>query len=146
MARSKEVFVYGRRFCKVEASVETSVITRDTIICPDFSLIANSAADVKLIGHFNSLAVNGSSGCDIILEGETDYLNITANSASDIYGFDLIAKKCDVLASSVSDVRVKVIEDAHFNASSAANIIDKGSPPILDTRTSSMGDIRKARF
>jgi len=146
IARSKEVRVYGNQFCKIETSTKASVMSSDTIVCDEFSLSACTGADARIIGHFNSLMVNGSSGCDIFLEGKADYLNITANSASDIYGFDFSAKKGDVFASSASDVRITILGDAHFDASSAADIIYRGNPSIIDSRSSSMGEIRQSKF
>jgi len=146
IARSKEVIVYGHQICQVEASAKTSVMTRDTIQCDEFTLITSSGADVKLIGRFKSCTVNSSSGSSIYLEGKTDYLNINASSASDIFGYDLQARRGDILASSASDVRITILDDAHFNASSASDIIYKGTPSVLDSRSSSLGEIRQARF
>ena len=80
------------------------------------------------------------------MEGKTDYLNVNANSVADIYRFDFSAKNSDILATSASDVRVTIKDEAHFNVSSAADIIYKGSPAIINSKTSSLGEVRKARF
>ena len=146
MARSKEVWVYGNHICNVEASAKATVTTRDTIVCDDFSLMAGSGAEVKMLGHFGSFLVNGSSGCDIFMEGKADDLNITASSIADIYGFDFKATRAVILASSAADVRIRIVEDAHLDASSAADIVYAGYPKIIDSRTSSLGDIRKSKF
>ena len=146
LARSKEVWVYGNRICNVEAQAKATVTIRDTLVCDDFSLMVSSGAEVKMLGNFRSLRVNGNSGCDIFLEGKSDYLNITASSAADIFGFDFKATRADILASSAADVRIRILENAHLDASSAADIVYAGNPKIIDSRTTSLGDIRKSKF
>ena len=80
------------------------------------------------------------------MAGSAEFLSINASSASDIFAFDLIAKECDVIASSAADVRVSIEESARFEASSAADIRYWGDPGILSSSESSMGDIRRVKF
>lgn len=145
IARAKEVEVYGSMFSEVEATTKASITNRDTLHSNEFSIITNSGANVKINGIFNSVVVNAGSGSDIFLEGKTDFLSIDANSAADIYGFDFLAKSVDVDANSASDVRITVLDEAHLSVSSAADITYKGKPPILDSRSTSLGDIRHTR-
>ena len=146
IARSKEVIVYGRTINKVEASLRATVITRDTISCDDFILNTSSGTDAKISGHFKSCTVNSRSGSSVNLEGKTDYLNINASSASDIFGYNFEAIRADVIASSASNVQISILGEAHLNASSAADIKYKGVPRLMDSKSSSLGEIRQARF
>lgn len=146
IARSKEVWVYGNRIGNIEVSSKATLVIRDTIECDNFSLMASGGAEAKVLGRFGSLLVNGSSGCDIFLEGKSDYLNITASSAADIYGFGFTVKRADILASSAADVRIRVLENGRFDASSAADIVYTGDPKIIDSRATSLGDIRRSKY
>jgi hypothetical protein len=146
IARSKEVMVYGPAVCHIEASARASVMTKDSVRCNEFTLSTTSGSEAKVSGHFNTLTITSRSGSTIYLEGKTDYLNVNASSASDIFGYTFTATRADVIASSASDVRVAILKEGHLNASSAASIIYKGSPSLLDSRSSSLGEIRKARF
>ena len=146
MAKSKEVWIYTPCISQIEASAKSSVNIRDSLSCDDLNVITSSAAEVRINGSFETLTVNASSGSAVHIAGKTAYLNINASSASDIFAFDLKTIETDVSASSAADVRITVKDKARFSASSASDIRYRGEPVILDSRSSSLGDIRRVKF
>jgi len=146
MAKSREIRVYGSCIERIEASALAEVGMGDTVDCKSLDIRASSGAEVSVQGNFERLSVHVSSGSSVHLAGRTDYISVDASSAADVFAFDLMAGEGDVNTSSAADARVYITNNAHFNASSASDIKYRGEPRILDSRSSSMGDIRQARF
>jgi hypothetical protein len=146
MARAKEIRIYSRYLRRADISSHSTFETRDSLLTEEFSLDATSGAEVKIMGRFDRLIANASSGSNVHLAGYTEYLNATISSAADLFAYDLTAKTADVVSSSAADARVNVTDEAKFNASSAADIIYRGDPKVIDSRASSLGDIKKSRY
>jgi len=146
MARAKEIRIYSRYLKSVDISARSSFETKDSVFADDFSLRASSGSDAKVVGRFKRLELEVSSGSNVHAAGYTDYLNANVSSAADLYAFDLEAKSADIVSSSAADARVNVLKEAQFNASSAADIIYRGNPQIINSKASSLGDIKKSKY
>ena len=146
MARSKEILIYSRYLRRADISSHSTFETKDSLITPEFSVDATSNSEVRIMGRFDHLSANASSRSNLYLSGYATYLNANVNSAADMFAYELTAKTADVVASSAADARVRVSDEARFNASSAADIIYKGEPKILDSRSSSLGDVKKSKY
>lgn len=146
MAKSREVRVYGSCIERIEASSLAEVSMEDSADCRALDVRASSGAEISVLGNFERLSVHVSSGSSVQLAGTTDYISIDASSAADVFAFDLVAGEGDVNTSSAADARVYIKNNAHFSASSASDIKYKGEPRILDSHSSSMGDIRQTHF
>jgi len=146
MAREKEIWIYSRYLKAADVSSRSSFETRDSIFTDEFSLRASSGSEVKIMGRFKRLEVNASSGSSVHIAGFADYLNANVSSAADLFAYELKVKSADVASSSAADARVNVVEEAQFNASSAADIIYQGNPKIINSRANSLGDIKKSKY
>jgi hypothetical protein len=146
MARSKEILIYSKYLKRVDVSSRSSFETRDSLITDEFSLDANSGAEVKIIGRFTRLIANAGSRSNVHLGGSADYLNANISSAADLFAYDMRARTADVVSSSAADARVYVTDEARFNASSAGDIIYRGEPKVIDSRSSSFGDVKKSKY
>jgi hypothetical protein len=146
MAKSKEIKVYSPYVTSIDASTRAIVTSSDDISCSELNLIASTAAEIRLKVKVKTLELTASTGSNVDLEGSADYLSVNAGTASDINAYDLKVKECDVLASSAADVRVTISDKARLSANSAADIRYRGEPKILDSRTGSLGDIRRVKF
>jgi hypothetical protein len=146
MARAKEIRIYSRFLRRADISSNSTFETRDSLITGEFSVDATSGAEVRIKGRFERLIANASSRSNLYLSGYTDYLNANISSAADLFACELTAKTADVVCSAAADARVKVTDEARFNASSAADIIYQGEPKIIDSRSSSLGDVKKSKY
>jgi hypothetical protein len=144
MARSKKVIVYCNELKEIDASTASNVFSGKPLQIEDLRIDAKSAANIELSGEFTNLDINGSSSADITLNGTTKSLSVNLSSAADLNAFELKADKAVVNVSSASDARIRVSNEAHLRASSAADIVYKGSPEIIDSKSSSAGDIKKS--
>ena len=143
MARSKEVIIYTDYIEQIDVSSGANIYNRDTLKGEEMNINASSAADVSIVGIFNRITVQGSSGSDLRLSGNAGHAIINLSSAADLYAFDFIMNNADITASSASDARINVKEQARFDASSAADIKYKGNPDVVESRSSSAADIKK---
>lgn len=146
MAKSKEIRVYSPDITAIHATTRAIVISRDDLLCDDLNLSASTAAEIRMTVNVKALELDASTGSNIDLDGTAGYLNVNAGTAADINAFDLKVKEGDILATSAADVRVAISEKARFSASSAADIRYRGEPKVLDSRTGSLGDIRRVKF
>jgi hypothetical protein len=144
MARSKKVIVYCNKLDEIHASSASNVFVTKPLQMDNFKIIAASGADINILGDFINLEVNGSSGSDITLSGTTKTLSVNLSSAADLNAYDLKSEKANVDVSSAADARIYVIKEAYLRASSAADISYKGSPEIIDSKSSSAGNIKKS--
>jgi hypothetical protein len=144
MARSKKVIVYSNKLNQIEVSSASNITCGDSLISDHLKVVANSAANVKIFGHFNLLEVEASSASEVTLGGITLELNVNISSAAELHAFNLTAEKANVVATSAADARVYVTGEAWFDASSAADIIYRGNPAIRNIQSSSAGDIKKS--
>lgn len=145
MAKAKEVKIYTDCIQKIDASAGSNVYNIDTLNCDEIVVSASSAADVNIVGKFNRADVTASSGSDLRFIGSANHAIINLSSAADLYGYDFIIQDADVTVSSAADARIFVKNQAHFDASSAGDIRYMGDPEIIDSRTSSAGDIKKSK-
>lgn len=146
MARSKEIWIYSRYLKKADISSRSTFVTKDSIIASDFSISVSSGGDARVLGRFKHLDVYAGSGGNVQISGKTDHLSANINSAADMYAYDLTARIAEVVASSAADAKVNVSEEARFNASSAGDIVYRGEPKIIDSKSNSLGDIKKSRY
>jgi hypothetical protein len=146
MARSKKVMIYCNKLEEIKASSGSYVFVKKPLQIDNLEIRVQSGADMNLSGDFINLDINGTSGSDISISGRTQSLAVNLSSAANLDAYDLKAEKADVNVSSAADAKINVIKEAYFRASSAADIIYKGSPEIIDSKSSSAGDIKKASY
>jgi hypothetical protein len=144
MAKSKRVYIYSNSIVSIEISSGASFENADSLTIRDFMVGGSSGAEIAVKGTFNRLDVRGSSGCDIDLQGSCEQLHVNLSSAADLRAFELQARKANIVTSSAADARINVSEEAHFNASSASDIIYRGEPEIITSQASSAADIKKS--
>jgi hypothetical protein len=146
LARSKKVMVYCNNLKEINASSASNVFVSKPLQIDNLTITGTSAAELDISGDFKYLNINGSSGSDITLSGTTKSLSVNLSSAADLNAYDLKAEKANVDVSSASDAKINVSKEAYLRASSAADITYKGSPEIIDSKSSSAGDIKKSGY
>jgi hypothetical protein len=144
IARSKKVVVYCPELKEIHASSAANVFTGKPVKTDELRIGAESAAKLNISGDFSNMDVNGSSSSDITLNGTTKSLSANMSSAADLNAFELLSEKAVVEVSSASDARINVSKEAHLRASSAGDIVYKGSPSIIESNSSSGADIKKS--
>ncbi len=143
MAKSKKVYLGYEELQSIHVSSAGDVKGTNTLHTGDLELKLSSAGDIRLEVIADEIDIHISSSGNATLEGKTGNLKARLSSAGDLYAFELKASKADVSASSSGDARIWVTDEARLRCNSAGDIVYRGDPKILESSTSSGGDIRK---
>lgn len=143
MAKSKKVYLSYEELESIHVSSAGDVKGKNTLHTKNLELKLSSAGDIRLDVIADEIEVHISSSGNATLSGKTENLKAGLGSAGDLNAFELKAAKADVSASSSGDARIWVTDEARFKCSSAGDIVYRGNPEILESNTSSGGDIRK---
>ncbi|MCI5048572.1 MAG: DUF2807 domain-containing protein [Aquisalinus sp.] len=109
-------------------------------------LDVSSGADAIATGiDAERFSVEASSGADAEVSGTCGRISADASSGSDIDAEDLICEIGDADASSGADISLHVTKELTADASSGADIVVYGGPDVVDSDTSSGGDVSLRR-
>jgi len=142
-AKAKNVYITAPNINQIVASSGADLNSENTITTNRFVINATSGSDVKLHLNVDELKCNASSGADVRLIGNANQFNVKASSGSDIKAKDFISKSCIAKASSGADIYLNVSENLSAVASSGGDIKYTGNPTIVDSDTSSSGNIKQ---
>jgi hypothetical protein len=145
MAKSKKVYLSYEELKSIRVSSAGDVKGKNTLHTKDLELKLSSAGDIRLDVIADEIEVQIGSSGNATLSGKTEYLKARLSSAGDLNAFELKTAEADVSASSSGDAKVWVTGKARFKCSSAGDIVYHGDPEILESSTSSGGDIRKKK-
>jgi len=140
-AKSKKVHVTLPDLKTLKISSAGDCVGQNPFSCEDLRISISSAGDLKLEVEAQRIDLDISSSGDASLSGSAEVFDVTLSSAGDLNAFDLIAGKVDVNVSSAGDARVHATEEISMNASSAGNIYYKGDARVLNSQSSSAGNI-----
>ncbi len=143
MAKSKKVYLNYEELKSIQVSSAGDVKGENTLRTGNLELRLSSAGDIILDVVADEIDLHISSSGNASLAGKTDNLKAGLSSAGNLNAFELEASEADVSVSSAGDARIWVTDKARLKCSSAGDIIYKGDPEILESNTSSGGDIRK---
>ena len=141
MAKSKKVYLKYEELESIHVSSAGDVKGENTLHTGNLKLRLSSAGDIKLEVVADEIDLQISSSGNATLTGKTGYLEAGLSSAGNLNAFDLQAAKADVSVSSAGNARIYVTDEARFKCSSAGDIVYKGDPKVLESSTSSGGDI-----
>ncbi|MBN2610318.1 MAG: DUF2807 domain-containing protein [Bacteroidales bacterium] len=142
-ARSQKVYVGYKNLNEINISSAGDVRGENTMHTSNLNIRLSSAGDLKLDLIAEEVDIDISSSGNAILSGQTHSLYAGLSSAGDLNAYELEAKTASVNVSSAGNAKVYVTDEARFNSSSAGDIYYKGNPEILESQSSSGGDIRK---
>ena len=140
-ARSKKVHITLPELSEIKISSAGDCEGQTPFKCDDLRIGISSAGDLMLEVEANRINLDISSSGDAKMAGSADYFDISLSSAGDLHAYDLIAKRVDVNVSSAGDARVYATEEISMNASSAGNIYYRGDARVVQSRSSSAGNI-----
>jgi len=137
------VYVNYRQLKKIKASSGADVYGETVLKAGKLLVNVSSGADVKLETEADFLEGEASSGADLVLKGKANTFYGNASSGADIKADDLKVDDCKLNASSAGDIRVHVNNKIDASASSGADISYSGNPSFVEVNRSSGGDIRR---
>jgi hypothetical protein len=142
--RSKKLNVYVnyKQLKKIKASSGADVYGETMLKAERLLVNVSSGADVKLETEVDFLEGESSSGADLVIKGKANTFYGNASSGADIKADELQVNDCKLNASSAGDIRVHVISKIDASASSGADISYSGNPSFVEVNRSSGGDIR----
>ena len=107
-------------------------------------IVVSSGAKLKGTDmSLSSLTARASSGAQIQLTGQADYLDVDVSSGSSFRGYDFAVTKCKAEASSGAGIQINVKKELSAEASSGGNIKYKGNGSIRDINVSSGGSVKR---
>ncbi len=142
-SRKLNVYVNYKQLKKIKASSGADVYGETILRAEKLSVNVSSGADVKLETEADFLEGEVSSGADLVLKGKANTFYGSASSGADIKADDLQVNDCKLNASSAGDIKVHVNNKIDASASSGADISYSGNPSFVEVHRSSGGDIRK---
>ncbi|MEZ5071766.1 MAG: head GIN domain-containing protein [Bacteroidales bacterium] len=142
-AKAKRVHVTLPELRELKISSAGDCVGQTPFSCKDLRLEISSAGDLTLDVDAEDIHLDISSSGDCDLSGRCDEFRASLSSAGDLDAFELEARKVDVSASSAGDAKVWASEEISMNASSAGNIYYRGDAQVVNSRTSSAGNIVK---
>lgn len=140
-AKSKKVHVTLPELTSLKISSAGDCVGQTPFSCEDLRLSISSAGDLKLEVEADRIDLDISSSGDADLSGKARVFDVSLSSAGDLNAFDLIAEKVDVNVSSAGDARVHATDEISMNASSAGNIYYRGDARVMESKSSSAGNI-----
>jgi hypothetical protein len=140
-AKAKKVHVTLPELTSLKISSAGDCVGQTPFSCEDLRISISSAGDLKLEVEAERIDLDISSSGDADLSGAAREFDVTLSSAGDLNAYDLIAGKVDVNVSSAGDARVHATEEISMNASSAGNIYYQGDARVLNSHSSSAGNI-----
>jgi len=142
-SNSKKVMVSFKTLQKITSTSGSDVYSTNTITVENLELKTSSGSDMTLDVDTHILECNSSSGSDLRLSGKTDKLYAEASSGSDIKAKNLVAKTCNVNASSGADITVNTSEELYAKASSGGDVKYYGNPEKVSEKDGVSGSVRK---
>jgi len=104
--------------------------------------IFNGAVDVSLSNiHNHSLNLHVLGSTDLRVSGQVSELNLVVNGTGDVNAKTLIADYVKISSGGATDISVTAKKRLDIHQSGAGDIIFFGNPPIVNTRSSGLGDI-----
>ena len=140
-----KVYIQAKNIESINTSGGSDVFGENKLETKDLELKASGGSDIKLEVDTKSLDVNVSGGADIELSGQTVHLYANSSGGSDLKAFELITQRANLEASGGSDIKVYVEEELDAKASGGADIEYMGTPRLINSNSSSSGDIKKKK-
>jgi len=140
-AKAKRVHVTLPELTALKISSAGDLVGQTPFDCEDLRISISSAGDLSLEVEAMRIDLDISSSGDANISGTADEFNVDLSSAGDLSAFDLIAGKVDVDVSSAGDARVHATDEISMNASSAGSIYYRGDARVINSHSSSAGNI-----
>ncbi len=142
MARAREVWLYGSGATKIRCGPGSTIQCSDSVSLHSLHIIAGMHSDIRLHGLFDSLTLQIGPGSLAELQGNTDYLVISAYGGSNVFGYKLKASNAAITAVSGSKVQTTITGNARFSTSSFAKIFYTGKPVLQECTQKGLSAIR----
>ena len=144
-AASKKVLVNFKNVDKITATSGSDIYSNNTIKVDNLSLETTSGSDMQLEIETQYLNCLSTSGSDLELKGRAETLKAEANSGSDIDAGDLLAEKSTVKATSGASVTVNSSKELIAKANSGGDVTYYGNPERLEKSKGVSGGIISKR-
>jgi hypothetical protein len=138
---SKKVVVNFITIEQIRASSGSEVFSTNTLKVPSLDLSTSSGSEIELTVETNYINSSSSSGSVLTLEGKTKEFVGSSSSGSQLNASKLITDYCETSASSGSNLSVNCLEEFNANASSGANIENHESAVKNIVKSSSGGSV-----
>lgn len=140
-AKKMKVYVTVKQLKSLDASAGSEVKSSGKINSESLKIHSSSGSEVNLEVDCNYVLADSSSGSELTVSGKTATVKGESSSGSELKLANLIAESGEVSGSSGSEINVHISKEIKAHASSGAEITVYGNPSIRDTNSSSGGDI-----
>lgn len=128
---------------RIVASGASDVIATNTIKGAELSIDMSGASDFKATLDVAVFKAKLSGASDAHVSGRAGSVNIDANGASDLKGYELITDYADIDTSGASDVQITVNKELNAKASGASDVYYKGEAVIRNQQVSGASSVKK---
>jgi hypothetical protein len=140
-AKEKKAIVTVGELFGVDASSGSNVWSQGELASKEMNLQASSGANISFDLNVAKLLADCSSGANIRISGTAAKAEMEASSGANILGEQLKASSVVMKASSGANVSSAVTDAINASASSGGNIFYFGTPTLVESKTSSGGNV-----
>ena len=140
-AKAKKVYLTVTSLEELTATSGSDVISESILKVNDLEVSTSSGADLRIEVEANYVVSSSSSGSDLRISGTANTHETSASSGSSIKAYSLESKEVTAKVSSGADIGVFALESINAKASSGGDIRYKGSPKKVFKKTSSGGGV-----
>ena len=140
--KKRNVQVYFKNLDEIRAHAAASISCGDKFVADSLDVESSSAARIDLKDiETKILNCEVSSASMANISGKVEDGKFSASSAAQINATGVSVAKCEIDASSASQIRLGEIEELSIEANSAATVSYKGSPNITKQKISSAAQL-----
>lgn len=117
---------------------------KDVLRAEDFSATMSGSGDISLNLEADAVEAVISGSGDIDLRGNARNFDVRVSGSGDVEAFGLTADHVNANVSGSANIKVTARESLTARVSGSGDILYKGDPEKVDSKTSGSGDINKA--
>jgi hypothetical protein len=140
-AKARKIHVTIKNLETLIATSGADVYANETLKVTTLKISATSGADIKISVDTDFVETSATSGSDIEISGLANNYFSNATSGASINAYELKSKNVTAKVTSGADINVFAIESIDAKATSGGDIDFKGNPKKVDKKSSSGGSI-----
>jgi hypothetical protein len=142
-AEEKKVIVTSPGLTEISGTAGSNIFTDNQIKAGKLQIKGSAGSNLRLNIEGQNVDISANSGSNIFMEGSVRDLLVKTSSGANIKAGGLTADKCDAKASSGGNLWISAVKELTADASSGGNIFYSGTPTILNSNSSTGGNVIK---
>ncbi len=139
-----QVYVTYTKIREIDAGMGSTVDAENTITADNLKISAGAETNIELDVEIKNALEVSLGAAKATITGTARYQDVTANTGSRYYGFDLTTEEAFAKANTGATIQVNAIEKVQATAGTGAVVEYKGKPTNFDYKESLGGKVVQA--